>query len=54
MRVLLHRGRVVGAVLIGETELEEAMENLISTGLDVSSLGPKLLDPELEIDHVFD
>jgi NADPH-dependent 2,4-dienoyl-CoA reductase/sulfur reductase-like enzyme len=54
VRVLLLRGRVQGAVLVGETGLEEVMENLILDQLDVSALGPALLDPDLELDHVFD
>lgn len=54
MRVLLLRGRLVGAVLIGETDLEEAFENLILDGLDLSSYGPALLDPDIEVDHIFD
>lgn len=54
VRVLLLRGRMVGTVLIGETELEETFENLILDGLDLSSYGPALLDPNVEIDHMFD
>ena len=54
VRVLLLRGKMVGAVLIGETDLEEAFENLILDGLDLSSYGPALLDPNMEIDHMFD
>ncbi|EIE20879.1 FAD/NAD(P)-binding domain-containing protein [Coccomyxa subellipsoidea C-169] len=54
VRVLLLRGRLVGAVLIGETNLEEAFENLILDGLDLSTYGPALLDPDLEVDHIFD
>lgn len=38
----------------GETDLEETFENLILDGLDLSPYGPQLLDPELEIDHIFD
>ena len=45
---------MVGAVLIGETELEETFENLILDGLDLSRYGPALLDPDVEIDHMFD
>ena len=30
------------------------MENLIMDGLDVSQYGPALLDPDVELDHVFD
>lgn len=54
VRVLLARGRVRGAVMIGETDLEEAFENLILDGLDVGGYGPALLDPDIELDHVFD
>ena len=54
VRVLLLRGRMIGAVLIGETELEETFENLILDQLDLSSYGPALLDPDVEIDHIFD
>lgn len=54
VRVLLLRGRMQGAVMIGETQLEEAFENLILDGLDVSRYGPALLDPDEGIDHVFD
>ncbi len=43
-----------GAVLIGETELEDTFENLILDGLDLSCYGPALLDPNIELDHVFD
>lgn len=54
VRVLLLRGRVQGVVLIGDTELEETFENLILDQLDVSQYGPALLDPDFELDHVFD
>ncbi|PRW57580.1 pyridine nucleotide-disulfide oxidoreductase domain-containing 1 [Chlorella sorokiniana] len=54
VRVLLLRGRVQGAVLIGETDLDETLENLIMDQLDVGSYGPHLLDPDVELDHVFD
>lgn len=54
IRLLLLRGRVQGAVLIGETDLEETFENLIFDGLDVSQFGPSILDPDIELDHVFD
>ena len=30
------------------------MENLIMDGLDVSRYGPDLLDPDAELDHIFD
>jgi hypothetical protein len=54
VRVVLLRGRMQGAVLIGETDLEETFENLILDALDLSTYGPALLDPDVELDHVFD
>jgi pyridine nucleotide-disulfide oxidoreductase domain-containing protein 1 len=54
VRILLLRGRIQGAVLIGDTDLEETMENLILDGLDVSQYGAALLDPAVDLDHVFD
>eukprot|EP00212_Chloropicon_laureae_P007360 CAMPEP_0197497618 /NCGR_PEP_ID=MMETSP1311-20131121/52479_1 /TAXON_ID=464262 /ORGANISM="Genus nov. species nov., Strain RCC856" /LENGTH=265 /DNA_ID=CAMNT_0043043291 /DNA_START=52 /DNA_END=849 /DNA_ORIENTATION=- len=53
-RVLLLRGRMQGAVLVGETDLEEVCENLILSGIDLSSYGPELLDPEVELEDYFD
>lgn len=55
-RVLLLRGRLVGAVLIGEaaSELGETFENLILDGLDLSAFGSGLLDPAAELDDFFD
>ncbi|CAG9467457.1 unnamed protein product [Pedinophyceae sp. YPF-701] len=52
VRVLLLRGRLQGAVLIGETGLEETFENLILNRLDVTQLGADILHPE--VDDVFD
>ncbi|GMH33744.1 hypothetical protein BSKO_01578 [Bryopsis sp. KO-2023] len=54
VRVVLLRGRMQGAVLIGDTEMEEAFENVILDGIDLSSFGEEILDPELEFDHIFD
>jgi NAD(P)H-nitrite reductase large subunit len=46
--------RVVGAVLVGDTGLEEAVENLILDRTDVSRFGPSLLDPEADLEGYFD
>ena len=43
-----------GAVLIGDTDLEETFEHLILDGLDLSRFGPDLLDPEAELEDFFD
>lgn len=56
-RVVLLRGRLVGAALIGESpvsELAETFENLILDGIDVGGIGAALLDPEAAIDDFFD
>lgn len=56
-RVVLLRGRMVGAALIGEEAvgtLAETFENLILDGIDVGEIGAGLLDPDAEIDDFFD
>lgn len=47
-------GRVKGAILIGETGLEETTENLILNQLDVSEYGDDLLNPNIDIEDYFD
>ncbi|KAG8238483.1 hypothetical protein J437_LFUL004946 [Ladona fulva] len=55
VKVILGRdGRLAGAVLIGETDLEETFENLILSGNDVSSFGENLLHPGVDIEDYFD
>lgn len=54
VRVLLVRGRMMGAVLIGDTDLEETFENLIMDGIDLSRFGPEILDPEFDVEDYFD
>ena len=41
-------------MLIGDTDLEETFENLILNQIDVSRLGIKILDPELDLEDYFD
>jgi hypothetical protein len=55
-RVLLHRGRLAGCVLIGDgaTALAGVFEDLILDGVDVGFLGARILDPELDLEAVFD
>jgi hypothetical protein len=48
------RQRVVGAVLAGDTGLEEVVENLILDRTDVSRFGPSLLDPDADLEGYFD
>ena len=54
VRVLLLRGRLQGAVLVGDTDLEEVLENLILSGIDLSRYGPEMLDPEVDLEDYFD
>ena len=43
-----------GAILIGETDLEETFENLILNQLDLSCYGEELLNPDIDIEDYFD
>lgn len=54
IKYVLVDGKVVGAILIGETGLEETTENLILNELDVSSYGDDLLNPDIDIEDYFD
>lgn len=48
------RTRMIGAVLLGDTDLEETFENLILNGTDVSHLGVALVDDTIDIEDYFD
>ena len=54
IKCVVSGGRMVGAMLIGETGLEEAFENLIANAIDIAPFADRLLDPDLEIDDFFD
>ncbi|KAL2102529.1 hypothetical protein ACEWY4_001697 [Coilia grayii] len=54
IKVVLSEGRMMGAVLIGETDLEETFENLILNQMDLSAYGEHLLDPDIDIEDYFD
>ncbi len=54
IKLVLYEGRVYGALLIGDTDLEETFENLILNQIDVSSLGENLLNPDIDIEDYFD
>jgi hypothetical protein len=54
IKLVLLGGKVVGALLIGETDLEETFENIILNRIDVSHLGDQLLDPEHDLEDYFD
>lgn len=54
VRVVLDRGKVRGALLVGDTELSETYENLINDCLDVSHLGMELVAPSIDLADYFD
>ena len=58
VQVVVVGGRVVGALLLGDTGLEETLENLICNGTDVRVAGGEeildLLNPEVDIEDYFD
>ena len=43
-----------GAILGGETDLEETFENLILNQIDILHLGEELLNPNVDIEDYFD
>lgn len=54
VKLVLKDGRLIGCLLIGDTDLEEVFENLILNRLNLSQIGMKLLDPTLDIADYFD
>ena len=54
IKVVMKEGKMQGALLIGDTDLEETFENLILNQMDLSSYGEHLLDPDIDIEDYFD
>lgn len=54
IKFVLHNGRLQGAILIGETDLEEMCENLILDQIDLTPFGDDILNPDIDIDDYFD
>lgn len=54
IKLVMKDGKMQGAVLIGETDLEEMCENLILNELDLSIYGEDLLNPDIDIEDYFD
>jgi len=54
VKVLVENDRVQGAVLIGETDLEETLENLILNQTDIGAIKDDLLNPSVDIEDYFD
>ncbi|KAF0991066.1 hypothetical protein HZS_3625, partial [Henneguya salminicola] len=49
IRIVLYQGRIIGAILVGDTNMEETIENLILSAIDVSFLGENILNPDIDI-----
>lgn len=54
IKFVLQNGRLQGAILIGETDLEEMCENLILDQIDLTPFGDEILNPDIDIDDYFD
>ncbi|KAM9995401.1 hypothetical protein ACTFIY_001573 [Dictyostelium cf. discoideum] len=54
VKVILKNGRLIGSLLIGDTDLEETFENLILNQIDLSRYGAEILNPEIDIEDYFD
>ncbi|XP_016994340.2 pyridine nucleotide-disulfide oxidoreductase domain-containing protein 1 [Drosophila takahashii] len=54
IKFVLQRGRLRGAMLIGDTDLAETCENLILNGIDLEPYGDDILNPDIDIEDYFD
>jgi len=54
IKVVMEDWKMQGAVLIGDTGLEETFENLILNQVDLESYGVDLLNPDIDIEDYFD
>jgi hypothetical protein len=54
VKAVVYKGKIIGSLLIGDTDLEETMENLILNRLDVSRYGVSMLDANFDIADYFD
>ncbi|KAJ8945460.1 hypothetical protein NQ314_009212 [Rhamnusium bicolor] len=54
VKFVLENNRLQGAVLIGDTDLEEMAENLILNQIDLSPYGDDILNPDIDIEDYFD
>lgn len=54
VKLVLKDGKMQGAVLIGDTDLEEMCENLILNQLDLTVYGEDLLNPDIDVEDYFD
>lgn len=54
VKFVLQNGKLQGAILIGDTDLEETCENLILNEIDLSEYKEDLLNPDIDIEDYFD
>ncbi|KAI6646534.1 Pyridine nucleotide-disulfide oxidoreductase domain-containing protein 1-like isoform X2 [Oopsacas minuta] len=54
IKIVLFQEKMVGAVLIGETGLEEMCENLILNQLNLTDLKDNILNPDIDMEGYFD
>lgn len=54
VKCVMQDGKMQGALLIGETDLEETFENLILSQLNLSEFGERILDPNIDITDYFE
>ncbi|XP_072941787.1 pyridine nucleotide-disulfide oxidoreductase domain-containing protein 1 [Epargyreus clarus] len=54
IKFVIQNGKLQGAILIGETDLEEMCENLILDQIDLTPFGDDILNPDIDIDDYFD
>ncbi|CAJ0605357.1 unnamed protein product [Cylicocyclus nassatus] len=54
VQCIMFEHRVVGAILVGETDLEETIENLILNKINLEGIEEDFLDPNIDIEDYFD
>lgn len=54
VKILTKNHRICGAILIGETDLEETLENLILNGTNIEQIEEDLLNPTVDLEDYFD
>lgn len=54
IKVVVVDGRIKGAMIVGESDLPETLENLILNRLDVSRYGVALLEDDVDVEDYFD
>lgn len=54
VRCVVVNNRIVGALLIGDTEMEETLENLILNKTDLEGIAETFLEPGVDLDDYFD